>query len=45
MDHERLCGFLQGLDGLGLPAEGFAAEGDEGETDFADLEDLLVGIL
>lgn len=37
MDHEGFRRFLECLDGLGLPAEGFAAGGDEGEGDFTDL--------
>lgn len=40
--HERFGGFLQRLDGLGLPTEGLAAGGDEGQGDFADLADCLL---
>lgn len=37
MDHERFGGFLQRLYGLALPAQGVAADGDQGEADFAHL--------
>ena len=37
MDHERFGGFLECLYGLALPAQGVAVDGEEGETDFADL--------
>ena len=36
VDEEGFGGFLEGLDGLGLPEEGFA-DGGEGLGDFADL--------
>ena len=37
MYEEGFDAFLDGLDGLRLPAEGFAANRDEGEGDFSDL--------
>lgn len=37
MDHEGLCGFLEGLDGLRLPAQTLVVDGEEGDADFADL--------
>lgn len=37
MYHERFGGFLERLYGLALPAEGVAVDGNEGDTDFADL--------
>lgn len=41
--HECLGGFLEGLYGLALPAQGVAVDGEEGETDFANLESMLTG--
>ncbi len=44
MHHECFGGLLERLYGLRLPAEGLAVDGEEGDTDFADLvwEDGLV---
>ena len=39
--HERLGGFLERLYRLALPAQGVAVDGEEGETDFADLDFFL----
>ena len=38
MHHKCLHGFLERLDGLALPAKRSAIDGEEGETDFADLD-------
>lgn len=37
MHHECFGGLLERLYGLRLPAEGLAVDGEEGDTDFADL--------
>lgn len=42
VDQEGLAGFLQRLDGLGLPAKGLAADGHKAEGDVTDLEFLYV---
>lgn len=39
MHHKGFCRFLKSLYGLALPAEGLSVDGEEGETDFADLEE------
>lgn len=43
VDHECLGGFLKGLYGLALPAQGVAIDGEEGETDFSNLEFYVNG--
>lgn len=37
MHHKRFRSFLQRLDGLTLPAQRLSVDGEEGETNFADL--------
>ena len=40
MYHERFGGFLERLYGLALPAQGLAVDGNEIETDLADLSSV-----
>lgn len=45
MHHECFCGFLKRLYGVGLPAEGLAVDGEEGEAYFADLGGTSVSVV